>query len=83
LYICYSQGNLKSMNPTEKIVLQKVLKNLESSTRVDWLTGDLPKWSAWANQMRRSISDAISILNGLAEIESEENEKSKKDLLGG
>ena len=71
------------MNPTEKIVLQKVLKNLESSTRVDWLTGDLPKWSAWANQMRRSISDAISILNGLAEIESEENEKSKKDLLGG
>ena len=63
------------MNPTEKIVLKKVIQNLDTCTRVGWAQGDINDWTIWAKRMRTTIENNVSILEGLIEIPEEKDTK--------
>ncbi len=53
------------MKPIERNILNKIIKNLEQSTKKDWYLGDMYDWNKYAKQMKLSIDNSIQILSTL------------------
>jgi|WetSurMetagenome_2_1015567.scaffolds.fasta_scaffold745571_2 hypothetical protein len=43
-------------------VIQKIVENLDNSTKTTWTSGYLDDWSAYAKKMKAEIVDAINLL---------------------
>ncbi len=70
------------MNAQEKKITEKVSKRLRSCARPPFSTGDLAKWSAWANDMQSTIHASVDTLDGLTESSVEDKKNlSEEDFL--
>ena len=61
----------------EKII-DSIINSLKDSTKTSWDTGDLTKWADYANKMRTSIKNAVSVLESLDFNESSNSKLSKQ-----
>lgn len=64
------------MSPAEKIIIKKVIENLNRS--LSW-SGNTTDWAGYANQMKNSIRDSKGFLEGLLEIPEKSQQKQQLD----
>ena len=70
------------MNSTEKIIIKKIINNLESSSYRNFNSGDIDDWRDYARRMKNGVDNSISMLHGLIEAsEVEEDPKNEKNIL--
>jgi hypothetical protein len=75
------------MNPTERIIIKRVIGNLIGSTKTEWQNGDVNQWVKFAKDERNMIMSSVSILEGLCDapdmVEEKKSTKKEDDILGG
>jgi len=68
------------MDAKEKKIISQICKNLRNCTSAQWASGDINKWAEFANSMRSSIRNSVSILETLLD-DDPTNDMTPEDLI--
>lgn len=68
------------MKNSEKQLIKALVDELKKSTKTEWNTGDLEKWSTWAKKMRDTINTSVSILSTMANDDNNDVEPENSQL---
>jgi hypothetical protein len=68
------------MKNSEKQLIKALVDELRKSTKTEWNTGDLDKWSTWAKKMRDTINTSVNILSTMANDDNNDVEPENSQL---